>query len=69
MKDTASTLANISSLCLGQIIIPCYEVSLFARLQGDSMNLLLTIKTYSGVNIVGSIVLYLNSLKSGLKEK
>lgn len=26
------------------------------------MNLLLTIKTYSGVNIVGSIVLYLNSL-------
>ncbi|WP_222863180.1 hypothetical protein, partial [Staphylococcus aureus] len=27
------------------------------------MNLLLTIKTYSGVNIVGSIILYLNSLK------
>lgn len=27
------------------------------------MNLLLTIKTYSGVNIVGSIVLYLNFKK------
>lgn len=33
------------------------------------MNLFFIIKIYSGVNIVGSIVLYLNFLKSGLKEK
>ncbi|MEN8972576.1 hypothetical protein ABEE95_10855, partial [Staphylococcus aureus] len=33
------------------------------------MNLLPTIKAYSGVNIVGSIVLYLDSLKSGWEIK
>lgn len=33
------------------------------------MNLLLTIKTYSGVDIVGSIVLYLNFSKKRTERK